>query len=78
MKIIIEHRKTKREVNGAFSFCLSKEDLKNLKSIIDEKLETDFQYGWIRVDELITDTESDFDILKRQKCLVNTPPVNWD
>ena len=79
MKIIIEHRKTKRELNGAFALCCGKKELEQLKSIIEQKLDEEFTYGWIYVDEQITSPdESDFDIIKRQKQISNTAPVSWD
>ena len=79
MKVIIEHRKTKREVNGAFAICCGKSELQQLKAIIDSKLENDFCYGWISIDEFITQPEdSEFDIIKRQKSIPNTEPVSWD
>ena len=31
MKIIIEHRKTKRELNGAFALCCGKKELEQLR-----------------------------------------------
>jgi hypothetical protein len=73
MKIIIEHKKTKREINGAFAFCCDKKDLEQLKQIIDQKLKEDFIYGWIGVDEQIDDMEeNDFVIIKRQKSIANS------
>ena len=79
MKLIIEHRKTKREINGAFAICCSKNELQQLKSIIEAKLESDFAYGWINIDEFITQPDnSEFDIIKRQKSIPNTEPVSWD
>lgn len=79
MKIIIEHRKTKRELNGAFALCCGKNELEQLKSIIEQKLNEEFTYGWIYIDEeIINPDESDFDIIKRQKKIANTIPVSWD
>lgn len=79
MKLIIEHLKTKREVSGAFALCCGKEELEQLKSIIDQKLNEDFSYGWIYFDEQITSLdESDFHIIKRQKQNANTTPISWD
>ena len=79
MDIIIEHKKTKRQIKGAFTFCCGREELKQLKSIIDEKLTSDFHYGWIHVDETTeSETESDFYLIKRQKGIPNSAPVNWD
>ena len=79
MKIIIEHRKTKREVNGAFALCCGKSELQQLKAVIDSKLENDFYYGWIHFDEFVNyPEEPEFDIIKRQKQIPNTEPVSWD
>jgi len=78
MKLIIEHRKTKREINGAFSICCGKNELQHLKTIIESKLENDFAYGCINIDEFVNQPEGDFDIIKRQKSIPNTEPVSWD
>jgi len=79
MKIIIEHGKTKRAIYGAFSFCCSNSELKQLKEIIDSKLNSDFSYGWINVDEFVEQHEdSEFELIKRQKQIPNTEPISWD
>jgi hypothetical protein len=79
MKIIIEHRKTKREINGAFSFYINKKDLIQLKEIIEKELSVDFYGGWINVDEeVILPSNEDFTIIKRQKSITNTSPTCWD
>ena len=81
MKLIIEHKHTKREINGPFALCCSKDDLIYLHSIIESKLEQNFSYGWIRFDVYTPQPDdSGFEvmILKRQKTKANTEPVNWD
>lgn len=79
MKIIIEHRKTKRIIDGPFSLCCGRNELIELKSILDEKLSNDFIFGWIYFDEYIkSPVESEFDLIKRQKTLSDTLPVSWD
>jgi len=79
MEITIAHKKTKREINGAFAIFCSKIDLKYLKLIIDDAIESNFSYGWINFDEFVTQPEgSDFDIIKRQKSIADTEPVSWD
>jgi len=79
MKLIIEHRKTKREINGAFAICLGINELQQLKSIIDSAIEKEHVYGWLYVDEAVQQpAESDYDIIKRQKLIANTGPISWD
>lgn len=79
MKLIIEHQKTKRAINGPFTFSCARIDLERLKLIINQKLSEDFTYGYIFVDEQITKPEEgDFDLIKRQRPIPNTPPVSWD
>lgn len=79
MKLIIEHRKSKRTIDGAFAICCGRNELEELKSIIDQKLSNDFIFGWIYFDEYIkSPVESDFDLIKRQKQIVDTTPISWD
>lgn len=78
MKLIISHKKTKREINGAFAICGSTDDLLRLKNAIDEKLQNKSGYGWINIDEIFNSDDSEFLLIKRQKELVNTSPSEWD
>lgn len=78
MKIIIEHRHTKREINGPFAFCCNREDLETLKEIIDEKLETDHSYGWLSVNEFKEVNKKGFAIYRHQGNIPNTKPKEWD
>lgn len=79
MRLIIEHKKTKREINGAFSICIGKKELQFLKAIFDNNLESDFTYGWINIDEVIEQPkDSYFNVIRRQKQISDTEPVSWD
>lgn len=77
MKIVIEHKNTKREIKGAFSICCDLKMLNQLKHIIDANIEKNFSYGWIYIDEYVEDENNDFQIIKRQKSLTNTSPIEW-
>lgn len=67
VKIIIEHGNTKREINGPFNICGSKQDLNDLKEQLERALQDDFNYGWVEIVEYI-------------KCdtIANTPPQKWE
>lgn len=65
MKIIIEHSKTKRELNGSFNICGSGTDLKKLANQILSEVNEKFIYGWVRICE-------------EQESIANTPPEEWD
>jgi hypothetical protein len=78
MKLIIEHSNTKRQIKGPFALCGSKKDLEQLKEIIENKLNDDFEYGWINVDEIINPDESNFSTIKRQIQKTSTKPISWD
>ena len=51
MKIIIEHGKTKRIIDGPFNICIGIKELNELKNIIDTTLEGNFNYGWINIED---------------------------
>ena len=79
MKIIIDHKKTRREINGAFAFCCGKSELQQLKAIIEAKLESDFHFGWLNVNERQNQPDdADFDIVLMQKTIPNTKPFSWE
>lgn len=81
MKLIITHKKTKRIIEGPFSMCCGREQLELLKSVIDKKLEEDFAYGWINIDEEIVTsdgTEYEYILVRRQKSIDQTAPDEWD
>lgn len=80
MKIIIEHRKTKREINGAFNFYMLRKDMIKLKYFLESKLsDQNFYSGWFNFpNEIKTGEMSDFDLLEIQKSIPNTPPTSWD
>lgn len=65
MEVVISHNRTKRAINGSFNICLSKEDAETIVKILNEKLSTEFYYGWIKIED-------------HQPELTNTPPVEWD
>lgn len=73
MKIIIEHRYTKREIVGPFNMLVSKEDLEKMKNVIDNTLRKEFYYGWIEFEE----EEKEGRILT-QKSIIDQPPLPWD
>lgn len=66
MKIIIEHGNAKREINGPFNICGSKEDLCSLRDQLNNQLEShSFIYGWVNI------------LCPKQKSITNTPPIEW-
>lgn len=67
MRLLIGFSKTKREINGSFSICGSKDDLVAMAQQILWRAERDdFHYGWIDV------------YADRTPALANTPPIPWD
>ncbi len=67
MKVIIEHSKTKREINGSFNICGSREQLRSVaRQILDCLDAHPFSYGWIQI-------HSDY-----QRSVPDTPPLHWD
>jgi hypothetical protein len=67
MKIVIEHGKTKRRIDGPWNICGSREDLESLVSQLQRRLSGDpFHYGWVRIED------------KPYYGLAETPPVPWD
>ena len=64
MKIIIEYGDTKRQIDGAFNICGSKDDLLLLAEKIIAKADK-LCYGWIEISET-------------QQHISNTPPVPWE
>lgn len=67
MKIIIEHKTSKREIDGAFNICGSRADLLSLYNALQlEIFNAGFSYGWIKVP------------LETQPSIPNTPPLDWD
>ena len=51
MKIVIEHGRTKRQIEGAFNICGSKEDLISIAQQILGAVHEDnsFAYGWVNI-----------------------------
>lgn len=50
MKIIIEHYKVKRELNGdGFNICGSLEDLRAIARQIEEQTRNEFTFGWVSI-----------------------------
>lgn len=70
MKIVIAHRKTKREIDGPFNICGSYNDLHWIAEQLTKTLEQsgDFNFGWIRI--------SDMPVF--QDHIPDTPPIGWD
>jgi len=67
MKIIITHRKVKREINGPFDLCGDSRLLRDIAEQILAQTEQ-LSYGWIS----IVDPET------RPAILANTPPISWE
>ena len=66
MKIIIEHGDTKREINGSFAICGSRNDLQNFVNQLQHHLSDDsWCYGWTEI----------YAPLNRKG---STPPVAWE
>ncbi len=63
MKIIISAGNTKREIEGPFAICVSKDDLDWIKTCLNAS--EPFYFGWI----FITD---------KPKILSNCSPKKWD
>lgn len=66
MKIIIEHSRTKREINGPFSLCGTQEDLQSVAEQILAAIKEDFHFGWVKIHP------------ERHTHLADTPPEQWD
>lgn len=67
MKIIIEHNLTKRQIDGAFNICGSRDDLKLVAGqILNGCRDEIFAYGWVKISPMI------------QPSLVDTKPEAWD
>lgn len=65
MKLIIEHGKTKREINGPYNVCGSRDDLTRLSEAIRCFLKEEAAYGWVEVTEPNPST-------------TNQKPVPWE
>ncbi len=65
MKIVINSNKVKRQINGNFSMCASREDFQSLVYRINTKLGGNFTYGWIDIYDPVLDVP-------------NTKPETWD
>lgn len=66
MKLAIEHGRTKREIDGAFSICGSRADLQALAEQLQAHLADEgWSFGWTT-------------IYPRPTRLTNTPPIPWD
>lgn len=67
MKLIISHSHTKRQIDGPFSICGSREDIELLATQLLRHVEqSEWTYGWTTIYDKIPTP------------LVNTPPVAWD
>ncbi len=70
MKLIIEHSKTKRKVDGALNICGKGVDLLWLAKVIRNKVKKNKNYyGWITIPAQRPD---------EQHSIANTPPTTWD
>jgi len=69
MRIVIEHHKIKRKLEGdGFNICGSREDLQRIADQLTEALEEDFYYGWVRIRDLKPDEHS----------APNSEPLPWN
>ena len=67
MKLIISHSRTKRQIDGPFEICGTREDIESLATqIVSHLSDTHWSYGWIRIYE------------RGIEPLSTTPPVPWD
>ena len=80
MKLIIEHSKSKLQIDGPFSICCDRETLQGLVDVMQSLLSNDedkFYHGWIQFNETI-DNNDGFVITKSQDQMTNTKPINWN
>lgn len=82
MKIVIEHHLDKREINGPFNLCASREDFEKLRDLIDKWLDNGSSYGWLNITEIVASpalsTESiEATIICCQRHIPNTHPKPW-
>lgn len=75
MKLVIEHGKTKREIEGSFNLMATRADLEKLIRIIkiqlalkEEENGYPFTHGWLQIP----------DVSIVQPSIINTPPKKWD
>lgn len=78
MKLIIGYRKTKRIIDGPFEICCHPDDLRKIKKVIEEALEKDRGYGWVKFDEYIETPDQPYDIIRTHRSIPNTEPIEWD
>lgn len=65
MKIVIEHKTTKRIIDGPFNICGSRSDLEHIINKLEKAVDSDFCYGWVKIN---------FD----QESIANTAPIPWE
>ncbi len=65
MRILINREGVKREINGAFSICGTKEDIEILNYFISEWLLENHAYGWCDIHSSII------------KVKANESPYDW-
>jgi hypothetical protein len=67
MKIIIEHGETKRQINGPFNICGSRDDIYHIVAELSRHLnDSTWSYGWTYI------------VDRRQPSIANTPPIGWE
>lgn len=66
MKIIIAYSNTKRQIDGPFNICGSRDDLKLLADRIYAEID-DLGYGWIQIPSE-----------PYQESIANTEPIDWE
>lgn len=65
MKVIIEHNKTKRKIEGPFNICGSRQDLERIANTINEVFKDGTVYGWVKIHD-------EYD------SIPNTEPIGWE
>lgn len=83
MNIVIEYWQDKREINGPFNLCASREDFEKLRDALNQWLDDEGRtYGWLDVTETVAapalSTKSiETTLIHRQRHIANTKPSPW-
>jgi hypothetical protein len=61
MKLVISDGTTKRQLNGPYRICASREDLQNLQHAIEKALATEggFLFGWVDVNQSASNSDTE-------------------
>ena len=82
MKIIIEHYHDKREINGPFNLCASREDFTLIRDAITKWLDNGSSYGWLDIVDTVAARELstssiETTLVHRQRHIADTKPSSW-